>query len=180
MALKATIFKAELNVADLDRGYYGDHSLTLARHPSETDERLMVRVLAFARHADPQLSFTRGLSTDDEPDLWRKNYADEIELWIDVGQPDERLVRKACNRAREVCLYVYGGRTADLWWQQNADKLARFDNLSVFNLAKAETDALAALAERTMQLQCTLQEGQVWFSAGESTVLVTPAVWQRP
>lgn len=174
MALKATIFKATLNIADTDRHYYAEHALTIARHPSETDERMQVRLLAFAAHAHEQLQFTRGLSSDDEPDLWQKDLTGAIELWIEVGLPDERRVRKACNRAQQVCIYAYGGRTADLWWQQNGAALARFDNLRVFALPKTETDALAALAERTMQWQVTVQDGQFWVSSGEQTVHVSP------
>jgi len=178
MALKATIFKADLNIADMDRDYYADHSLTIARHPSETDERMMVRLLAFARHAHERLQFTKGLSADDEADIWQKSLSDELEVWIDVGQPDERRIRKACNRAQRVLLYVYGGRGADLWWQQNADKLQRFDNLAVFNLPKEETDELAALAQRSMRLQCTLQDNQLWLNDGERSVQINPVIWQ--
>lgn len=174
MALKATIFKAALNVADTDRHYYAEHALTLARHPSETDERMQVRLFAFAAHAHEQLQFTRGLSSDDEPDLWQKDLTDAIELWIDVGLPDERRVRKACNRAQHVVIYTYGGRTADMWWQQNAAALARFDNLTVWTLPKEQTDALAALAERNMTWQVTIQDGQFWISAGAETLQVTP------
>jgi uncharacterized protein YaeQ len=180
MALKATIFKAELNIADMDRDYYGDHSLTIARHPSETDERMMVRLLAFARHAHERLQFTKGLSADDEPDVWQKSLSDEIEVWIDVGQPDEKRIRKACNRSQRTLLYVYGGRGADLWWQQNAPKLERFDNLTVFNLPKNETDELAQLAQRNMRLQCTLQDNQAWLNDGERTVQINPIIWQNP
>ena len=115
MALKATIFKAALQIADMDRGYYAEHPLTIARHPSETDERMMLRVLAFALHAGPGLAFGRGLSTDDEPDLWQRDLTGAIRLWIDVGLPDEKLVRRACGRADEVVVYAYG-RGADLWW----------------------------------------------------------------
>ena len=110
MAIKATIFKTELQVSDMDRGYYRDHTLTLARHPSETDERMMVRLLAFALHADEALLFGRGLSTDDEPDLWQKDLTGAVELWIDVGLPTEKDIRKACGRARQVVVYCYGGR----------------------------------------------------------------------
>ncbi len=117
MALKATIFKVELQVADMDRSYYGDHALTIARHPSETDERMMLRVLAFALHAGPDLAFGKGLSTDDEPDLWQRDLTGAIALWIDVGQPDEKLLRRACGRAREVVVYAYG-RGVDLWWDR--------------------------------------------------------------
>lgn len=178
MALKATIFKIQLNIADMNRPHYGDYNLTIARHPSETDERMLVRVLAFAAHADDALQFTKGLSADDEPDLLQKNLVNDIDCWIDVGLPDEKRVRKACNRARQVVIYSYG-RTASQWWQQNQEKLARFDNLIVVNLPKAETDALAALAERSLQLQCTLQDDLIWFSDGVQTIELHPAYWQR-
>jgi uncharacterized protein YaeQ len=98
MALKATVVKAELQVSDMDRHYYASHNLTLAQHPSETDERLMVRLLAFALNADERLEFGKGLSSDDEPDLWRRDYTGDIELWIDLGQPDESRIRKASGR----------------------------------------------------------------------------------
>lgn len=179
MAQKATIFKAELNIADMNRNYFADHSLTIARHPSETDERMMVRVLAFALQAHEQLQFTRGLSADDEADIWKRDLTGALEVWIDVGLPDEKRVRKACHRARVVFIYAYGGRGAALWWQQNAELLARFDNLTVINLPKEETEALALLAERTMQLQCTVQDDQVWLSAGERTVQIHYEYWQR-
>ena len=101
MALTATVFKADLQIADMDRGYYADHHLTLARHPSETDERMMVRLLAFALHASEALQFTKGVCADDEPQLWERSLSDEPLLWIEVGLPDERRLRKACNRARQ-------------------------------------------------------------------------------
>lgn len=172
MALKATIFKAELQIADMDRHYYHEHALTIARHPSETDERMMVRLLAFALHAHEALSFGKGLSSDDEPDLWQKDLTGAIELWIDVGLPDEKLIRKACGRARQVFIYSYGGRGADIWWEQTAGKLGRVENLTVQNLAPATTQAMAKLAQRSMKLQCTIQDGQIWFSDQADTVQV--------
>ncbi len=176
MALPSTIFKATLQISDIDRQYYGEHQLTLARHPSETDERMMVRLFAFALHADENLNFTKGLCADDEPDLWQKSLTGEIALWIDVGLPDERRVRKACGRAEKVCLYLYGGRAADLWWQRNADKLQRFANLRVVELAEAESKGLAGLAQRSMQLQCTIQDGEVWLSCDAQTLSLSPLV----
>jgi uncharacterized protein YaeQ len=173
MALKSTIFKVELQIADLERNYYQNHSLTVARHPSETDERMMVRVLAFAMHADEALAFGKGLSSEDEPDLWRKDLTGAIELWIEVGQPDEKRVRRACGRASQVVVLTYGGRVADMWWQQNGTALKRNDNLTVINLPAEESRALATLAERGMQLQCTLQDGELWLIVdGENTRLV--------
>jgi uncharacterized protein YaeQ len=173
MALPSTVFKAELNVADLDRHYYADHSLTVARHPSETDERMMARILAFALHAGERLEFGRGLSATEEPDLWERDLTGKIALWVDVGQPDERRMRKACAQAGSVAVYAYGpGRSVDLWWGKVAGDAERFANLSVFALDPGETAALAALAERTMKLQATIQEGEAWLSSGDVRVRV--------
>src|SRR6202158_6419158 len=162
MALKATIFKADLQVADMDRHYYGSHLLTIARHPSETDERMMVRLLAFARHAEEALACAKGLGTDDEPDLWRKDLTGAIDVWIDVGQPDERRIRRACGRADAVFVYSYGGRGAGLWWDDAGARLDRVAHLTVVNLPFAATQALAKLAQRNMGLHCTMQDGQMW------------------
>jgi uncharacterized protein YaeQ len=172
MALKATIFKAELQIADIDRSYYQNHALTLARHPSETDERMMVRLLAFALHAHETLSFGNGLSTDDEPDLWQKDLTGAIELWIDVGLPDEKLIRKACGRARQVFIYSYGGRVADRWWDQCRSKLGRIKNLSVISLPLQTSQAIARQAQRNMQLNCTIQDGQIWLADKNASVQV--------
>jgi len=180
MALKATIFKAELQVADMDRRYYGDHALTIARHPSETDERMMVRLLAFALHASERLSFSRGLSSDDEPGLWQKDLTGEIEIWIDVGLPDEKRIRRACGRARQVYVYCYGGRGTELWWTKVNPKLAQVTNLSVISLPAASTRALAKLALRNMRLQFTIQESQVWVSDKEQVVELGLATLQVP
>jgi uncharacterized protein YaeQ len=172
MASNATIFKAALQIADMERHYYRDHALTLARHPSETDERMMLRLLAYVRHAHETLTFGRGISAGDEPDLWQKDLTGNIDLWIDVGQPDEKNVRRACGRARQVFLYTYGGRGVDLWWEQNREKLERLNNLSVLSIPLDGSRALAGLAQRNMQLQCTLQEGQIWIGDGQMAVQV--------
>lgn len=129
MALKSTIFRASLSVSDLDRNHFSEHALTLARHPSETDERMMVRILAFALHADERLEFGRGISSDDEPALWRMDDTGRILQWIEVGLPDERLLRRAAGRADEVIVLAYGGRVVDIWWQKDAAVLGRLANL---------------------------------------------------
>ena len=169
MASNATIFKATVQIADIDRQYYEDHALTLARHPSETDERMMVRLLAFVLHAHEALSFGRGLSTEEEPALWQKDLTGAIDLWIEMGQPDEKTVRRACGRAKQVCIYTYGGRGADQWWEKNLTTLERLSNLAVMNLSLDGSRALAALAQPSMQLQCTIQEGQIWVADGKNT-----------
>jgi uncharacterized protein YaeQ len=180
MALKSTIFKVELQIADLDRNYYQNHPLTVARHPSETDERMMVRVLAFAMYADEALSFGKGLSSEDEPDLWAKDLTGTIERWIEVGLPEERRIRRACGRARQVVVLTYGGRVADMWWQQNKAALQKQDNLTIINLAAEDSRALAALAARGMQLQCTLQEGEFWFIVDGENTRVVPEIRLAP
>jgi uncharacterized protein YaeQ len=172
LALKSTIFKAELSIADIDRGHYRDYALTLARHPSETDERMMIRLLAFALHADERLAFGRGLSTDDEPDLWRRDLTGAVEQWIDVGLPDERDVRKACGRAAEVHVYAYGGRACALWWAKAGPALARQDALAVHEIPQEASIALSRLAARTMRLQCTIQDGHIFLGNGENSVPV--------
>jgi uncharacterized protein YaeQ len=172
MAIKATIFKAKLQIADIDRHYYQDHSLTLAKHPSETDERLMVRILAFALHAHEYLEFGQGMTTDDEADLWKKDLTGSIELWIDVGTPDEKLIRKACGRSNQVVVYCYGGRVVDNWFTHNRAQFMRQNNLIVIDLSASSTQALAKLAQRNMSLQCTVQDGEVCFSDGIESVYV--------
>jgi uncharacterized protein YaeQ len=172
MAQKSTIFRADVAVADIDRGYYRDHALRIARHPSETSERMMVRLLAFALHADEALEFGRGISTEDEPDLWRRDLTGAIEQWIDVGLPDEREVRKACGRAREVYVLAYGGRAVDLWWQGVRDRLERQERLEVSEVPIEASRALAQLADRTMRLQVTIQEGHIFVSDGATSVPV--------
>ncbi|OIR17176.1 YaeQ protein [mine drainage metagenome] len=172
MAIKATIFKTNLQIADMERHYYQDHALTLARHPSETDERLMVRLLAFALHAHEHLEFGQGMTNDEEADVWLKDLTGAIKLWIDVGIPDEKLIRKACGRADQVVVYSYGGRVADMWFAQNSAQFERQKNLTIINLPAASTQALAKLAQRTMVLQCTIQDGQAWLSDGDTSVQV--------
>lgn len=162
MALKATIHKAELEIVDMDRNYYATHRLTLARHPSETDERLMVRLLAFALNAHERLEFGKGISEAGEPDLWRKDLAGEIELWIELGHPDEKLLARAIGRSRRVIVYTYSANPG-LWWDPLAGRFKDQEKLDVFQIAAASAKELAGLAGSTMNLQCSVQDGEVWL-----------------
>ncbi|MDX2299087.1 MAG: YaeQ family protein [Xanthomonadaceae bacterium] len=176
MAPKATVIKAELQVSDMDRHYYASHNLTLAQHPSETDKRLMVRLLAFALFADERLEFGRGLSSDDEPDLWRRDYTGLIEQWIELGQPDESRIKKACSRARQAIVVTYGGRASDIWWDKTAPALARLKNLSVIDIPAPAVDELASLIERNMRWNCMIQDGDLQLSNDTRNVSVRPGV----
>ncbi|AFJ87275.1 YaeQ family protein [Burkholderia vietnamiensis] len=167
MALKSTIYKAELQIADMDRHYYADHALTVARHPSETDERMMVRIVAFALFAHERLEFCKGLSDVDEPDLWQKDLTGAIDVWIEAGQPDERRIAKAAGRAGQVTVIAYGGKTSDIWWQGVRSKVERLRNVQVLSLDDGVAAALGRLAERTMRLQCTVQDGAAWISSAD-------------
>lgn len=178
MALKATIHKAQLNIADMDRHVYGEYNLTIAKHPSETDERMMMRVLAFALNvpADDlrgRLEFTKGLSEVDDPDLWQLDLTGEVVHWIDLGQPDERRLMKAHGRAERVSLYCYAASTP-VWWAGIESKLTRAPKLAIWQVAAEESQALAAFAERSMQLQVSIQDGQVYISSAARQLEVHP------
>ena len=183
MALKSTIHKASLQIADMDRQLYAEHALTLARHPSETDERLMMRLLAFALQVPHDtnagaLQFARGLSDSDEPDLWRHALNGELKDWIEVGLPDDRRLIRAAGRAGRVVLYAYASSTP-IWWQNIRDKLTRLSNLDIWQIPAEQSQALAALSERSMQLQLTIQDGHVWVSDASRSVELLPMPLQR-
>ena len=176
MAPKATVVKAELQVTDMDRHYYASHNLTLAQHPSETVERLMVRLLAFALHADERLEFGRGLSDEDEPALWRRDRTGDIEQWIELGQPDESRLRKASGRAQQVVVMTYGGQAAEAWWNRNAATLARLKNLTVIDIAAADVAAITTLFDRGMRLTAMIQDGELQLMDAATTVALRPTV----
>lgn len=176
MAPRATIFKANLQIADMDRHYYQNHALTLARHPSETDERMMVRLVAFALNANPNLEFGQGMTMEDEADIWQKDLTGAIDLWIDVGTPDEKLIRKACGRARQVIIFCYGGPIVEKWFAQHGSPLSRHKNLTIISLPPDSTQAITVFAKRNMQLHCTIQDGQLWFSDGENSISVKKTI----
>jgi uncharacterized protein YaeQ len=171
MAIKSVIYKATVQVADMDRHYYADHGLNIACHPSETLQRMMVRILVFALNAHEQLEFAKGISDSDEPDIWQKDLTGAIERWIEVGQPDDRRIIKACGRAAEVAVYAFG-TSSDVWWKQIANKLTRAKNLSVWKVAPETAEALEKLCERTMQLQVTIQDGEIWVRNASDAVEV--------
>lgn len=179
MAQNATIYKVELSVADMDRHYYETHKLTVAKHPSETDERLMVRMLAFALNAHEQLELTKGLSTDDEPDIWQKKLSGELDLWVALGQPSEKVVRQSCSKAKAVVVYSYGGKTAEIWWDKIRNSTARFDNLQVVNFPEPQITELGARANRSMKLQVNIQDGEMMVSVDGAIVYVNPAKWKN-
>jgi uncharacterized protein YaeQ len=170
MALKATIFKAQLQISDTNRHYYQTHALTIARHPSETDERMMVRILAFAGQAHEALLFGKGLSSDDEPDLWRKDLTGAIQEWIDVGLPDDKRLRRACGRAQSVVVYSYGGSGAHIWRKDMGDLLKRSRNLKIHAISQQASQSLALLADRNMTLSFTFQDKEIWVSNEKQTL----------
>ncbi|HEY0858470.1 MAG TPA: YaeQ family protein [Albitalea sp.] len=178
MALKATIYKANVQLADMDRSIYGDHALTLARHPSETDERMMIRLLAYALNAPASndhgaLDFAKDLWDTDEPALWQKDLTEQIVQWIDVGQPDEKRMMRASSRAQRVSVYGFAASTP-IWWAGVATKITRASNLAVWQVPAEQSQALAGLAQRTMHVQVTVQDGHVWVGDGERSVEITP------
>jgi uncharacterized protein YaeQ len=183
MALKSTIYKASLQIADMDRQLYADHALTLALHPSETEERLMMRVLAFSLHVPKDdthgaLVSARGLSDADEPDLWQRDLTGQLVQWIEVGQPDDRRLAKACARAQSVALYAYSS-AAPIWWSGIESKLGRLNNLDVWAVEPQQSQSLAALCERAMVLQFTIQDGHVWVHGARDAAQLAPRALRR-
>jgi uncharacterized protein YaeQ len=178
MAQNATIYKVELSVSDMDRHYYETHKLTVAKHPSETDERLMLRIVAFALNAHENLEMTKGLSTDDEPDIWQKSLDGALDVWVALGLPSDKVLRQSCGKAGKVIVYPYGGRTADVWWDKIKGSTIRFDNLQVINFSEQDTNQLAKLASRAMRLQVNIQDGEVLVSVADKIVILTPKIWK--
>ena len=186
MALKSTIYKANLQIADIDHSYYADHALTLARHPSETDERMMVRLVALALNAyklqsecngDGTLAFGAGLSDVEDPDVSLTDFTGHKRLWIEVGQPEEKTISKACNKADAVLLYCFA-HSADIWWKGIQNKLTRLDKLQVWRIPSATSQALAQLAQRSMQLQATIQENVLTLGDSANAVDIELARWK--
>lgn len=180
MALKSTVVKAELQISDMDRHYYATHTLTLAQHPSETEERLMVRLLAFALLADERLEFGRGLSNDEDPDLWRRDYTGDVQQWVELGLPDESRIRKACGRAQQVVVVSYGGRVAEMWWDKNGAALSRLKNLTVIDLPSTVVDSITALMQRTMRFNCLIQDGELQLMGDHGSIDLRATVRLAP
>jgi uncharacterized protein YaeQ len=170
MSISSTINKVSLSIADMDRQYYQNHELTVAQHPSETDYRLMIRLIVFMVNANEQLRFTKGIDSSEEPDLWQKSLTDEIELWIDLGQPDEKRIRKACGRAKQVIIYTYHEGKAKVWWQQQQTKLQRFNNLTIVHI---NAEGIEKMIKRSMNLQCTIEDGEVYLNDDKTSKVIT-------
>lgn len=177
MAIKATIYKLKIDISDLDRHYYHSHDLTIACHPSETELRMMVRVLAFSLYASDSLNFTKGLCADDEPELWDKNLSNEIDLWISLGQVDEKQIRKALGRSQKVIIFTYADTKSIRWWEKNQSQLEKLKNLHIIHIKSDAVEAMQNLVSRNMNLQCTIQEGIVWLSNENETISIEPQVW---
>lgn len=177
MAIKATIIKLDLTISDMDRNYYQQHNLTMAQHPSETEQRLILRAIAYTLFAREDLQFTKGLSEDSEPDLWQKNLIDEVELWIDLGQPDEKRIRKACHKAKQVIILSYGDNAAGMWWKNVESKAKSFNNLLVFHISTEQYNSLSQLMQRHLVLNASIQDAELWLSDDKNNLHITPQQW---
>jgi uncharacterized protein YaeQ len=176
MAVKSTIYKAEIEISDIDRSYYATHQVTIAQHPSETDRRLMARLWAFAVLADERLEFGRGLGNHDDPDLWQRDLTGNIQRWIELGQPDESDIRKACGRAQQVVVITYSGNSAEVWWNKIAASLNRCKNLTVVDFDSEAIQSSTQLVQRSMRLQAMVQEGEVQLGDQETIFSLRPNI----
>ena len=179
MGSKVNISRIVLNVSDIDRNYYKEHKFTIAHQPSDAETYIIVRILVFALNAKDRLLFTNGNDRNHEPDIWLKDLTGDIELWIEIGEPHEKRVRKACARSKEVIIYTYTGENSNIWWRRKNSKFNQFKNLSVINLPTQILDDLATMIDRTMELQCTIHDGHVWISNKDCTVEFDPIMWKE-
>jgi uncharacterized protein YaeQ len=176
MAAKATIRKALINIANMDQNYYAEHNLTLAQHPSENNLRLMIRLITFILNANDTLIFCKGISQDDEPDLWQKSLSSDIEMWIDLGQPDEKRIKKACGRSEKVIIYTFKENLASTWFKQIESSLNRFKNLQIIYL---NIDGnIESLTKRSMTLQCNISDNELTLIDDYNSVLITQDIWK--
>jgi uncharacterized protein YaeQ len=173
MALKPTIYKAQVELADSDRNCFESVPLTMAKHPSETLERMMVRLLAYCLNCARGLEFTKGISTADEPDLWLHSDSGEIEQWIEVGHPEEPRLRKACGRARQVCVFAFA-KSTPTWWKLNGEAIAALPHLQVWQFDWTEVQAATDLCSRTMHLNVSIVGGIMYLDNGTNSTSVEP------
>ena len=177
MAIKATVIKLDLTLRDMDRDSSQQHNMTMAQHPSETEQRLILRTIAFTLFAREGLQFTKGLSEDSQPDLWQKNLIDDVELWIDLGQPDEKRIRKACHKAKQVIILSYGDNAASMWWKNIERKAKAFANLSVYHINTDQYQSLSQLMQRHLVLNASIQDAELWLSDDQHSLHITPQQW---
>ena len=173
MALKPTIYKAQIELADSDRNCFESLSLTLARHPSETLQRMAVRLLAYCLNSNRGLEFTKGLSTADEPDLWLHSDSGEIDHWIEVGQPEEPRLRKACGRSALVSVYAFG-KSTDTWWKLHGEAISALPHLQAWQFHWDEVEIAAAMLDRTMQLSVSIVGGIIYLDNGRASTTLEP------
>lgn len=176
MALKPTIYKLKVDLSDLDRAVYESLSLTIAQHPSETLERMMVRMLAFCFNSQNRLSFCKGLSDTEEPDLWQHSLDGKLELWIDVGEPDPERIKKSTRLAPAVKVYTFNSK-ANTWWELNRNELAKL-SASIYQFQWEQIQSLAKLVDRTMEISVTISEGSAYVAAEQGEAEVSLATLQ--
>ena len=168
MALPSTIYRVTIQLSDIDRGIYETLQATVARHPSETEERLVARLLAFALFYEPDLMFAKGLAAGDEPDLWLKRPDDRVQLWVEVGLPESDRLIKASRHAERVAL-IACGKTRAMWEQQHLTKLANLANLTVISIEQAFINNLVSTLDRCINWSITVNDGNLYINVGSET-----------
>ncbi len=174
MALKSTIYKFNTQVNNFDTDHYQHYSLSIALHPSEKVERMLLRWVAFCLFANERLSFTKGLSTDDEPDLWQKSLSDEIELWIELGLPDEKRLKKGLNRSQQCVVFAYGGQKVESWFEQVQRSKLDLARLQVYQVDTNLFTDIASELDRNVIADCTIQDGSCTLCLNDANAYLTP------
>jgi len=176
MARSSTIYRVQLELSHVDRNVYGEHQLTIARHPSETIERMLVRLIAFGLRYEEGLEFGRGVSATDEPDLWRREGDGRVIEWIEVGQPDSKRLIKASRKSRRCQLFVFG-EGAERWREAQLGSLKAPDNLGVARIDDAFIAGLASTVDRQLKWSMTIADGTLFLTTGDTSFEVSPEIW---
>jgi len=163
MAIGASIYKVNLNLSNFNTHYYHDFNLTMAKHPSENEARMMFRLAAFCYCAHEDLEFTKGLSTQDEPELWQKDLTGDILHWIELGQPDEKRIKQAAGKSRKVSIFTTNPNSA-LEWESKIKKKVSSDKVNIYHLDVTDNGPIDRFVEKSMILSCTLEDNLMHLS----------------
>jgi uncharacterized protein YaeQ len=176
MARGASIHRAQIELSHVDRGVYETLQLTVARHPSETLDRMVMRILAFGLRYAEDLAFGRGVSATDEPDLWRREGDGRVIEWIDVGRPDAKRLIQASRKSTRCQLFVFGDR-GRRWRKAQLETMKAPANLGVAYIDDGFVASLAATADRQIAWAMTVFESAIYLTTGDTSFETTPEIW---
>src|SRR5678815_129529 len=168
MALTATIYNFEIELADSDRGVYESLALRVARHPSESEEYLVTRLVAYLLEYAEGIDFSRGVSEPDEPAVFVRDLTGAITTWIDIGTPDAARLHKASKAAGRVAVYTHK-EPAQFLKQLAGERIHRAEALELYAIDRALVSALVERLERRVAFSLSVTDRELYLSIGSDT-----------